>query len=48
VDNAGRQLVDGNSWLGSRRGLPLPMAMDFASWYVWVGHAGLRSYYTLV
>jgi hypothetical protein len=22
--------------------------MDFASWYVWVGHAGLRSYYTLV
>jgi hypothetical protein len=25
LDNAGRQLVDGNSWLGSRRGLPLPI-----------------------
>ena len=25
MDDAGRQLVDGKSWLGSRRGLPVPI-----------------------
>jgi hypothetical protein len=44
LDDAGRQLVDGNSWLGSRRGLPLSIKVRG------VGQAGLPfrgSCYTL-